>query len=262
MKINRKKFIGFTLVEVMVTVSITAILLGAATTFYLEMARGNFVVNQRIAQMYDLRRLSQELVYHASRANQFYLYKTQTTTTDWDDPSDRLAIVTNADGSTTSPAGDFVVFIYYEIPKPSTQAYHRIQKLVGYYLTVNTGQIGTLTKVTIDLSQTLTGAASLGDQIPDYDTTTAKTMVEKVLVNNWANTGSSGHTKFETFILNVRGLIVSKTDTNPSTKDAGRLFYYRDSQNLVVAGQFFGIGDPDNKRTSTDTFNFAITPRS
>jgi len=264
MTTKRKNSRGMTIVEMVVAVTITGALMIGVTTFYIQTMLSQAIVKQRIEQAMDVRRFSQELIYTASRANQVFLYKSQATAADWNAPSDQLDI-----SSGLHPAGDFVVFVYYEFPQLSANGdYHRIKKIIGYYLDKAGGQIGAIKRVTIDLSKNIwTNAATPADQVAAYyyDTTTpanSKSMIEQVMVDNWA---SVTHTRFDTFAFNARGLLESET----SAEGFGRLFYLRDSQlSMMVAGQIFSVRsttsatDRNPKDTYTDTFNFSITPRS
>jgi len=254
MKMFIKKHHGFTLLEAVVALGIAALVLTFATDFFIQTTWANYVTSQRINQSIEMRKFTQELIYHASRANQFFLYKSQTTAADWASPANELAI----DGSGNHPAGDFVVFVYYEVPNLTPTNYYRIKMIVGYYLDGSANQIATIKKVVIDLSKDNTnGSATPNDQVLDYDTTNKKTVVEQVMINNWSQ---AKHTRFSEFILSARGLLESEIPAEAAS-NAGRLFYYRDPQNVMVAGQLSGskIG---NKRAYTDTFNFSITPRS
>ena len=240
----------------MIATTISAVAIAAATTFYYQMVMGHYIVDQRITQVGVIRRFSQEMIYHASRANQIFLYKSSLAA-DRAAPSNQLHVDTTDPANFLHPAGDFAVFVYYEIPKPIGTDYHRIRKVVGYYLNASAGQIGPITRITIDLSQDITtGAATLSDQITAYDTTTSKTMVEQVMTDNWA---SAKHTRTDQFVLNSRGLFESET----TNEGLGRLFYYRDEHiSLMVAGQIYGTQYTDKRPTYTDSFNFSVTPRS
>lgn len=247
---------AFTLVELMIATTVAGIVLAGATTFYFQMITGHRIVDQRINQAGVVRRFAQELVYHATRANQVFLYKSSTST-DRDAVADQLHVDTTDPANFLHPAGDFVVFVYYEFPKPLTSDYHRIQSLVGYYLNASGGGIGPITRITIDLSKNITtGAATLSDQVLAYDAATLKTNVEKVMTDNWT---SATHTRTDTFVLNARGLFKSET----VSESFGRLFYYRDERiSLMIAGQMYGTKYTNDKQTYTDSFNFSITPRS
>lgn len=252
MKNKTRSQLGMTLTEILITMAMAGVVLAGATGFLVEMAKGNYVLQQRIDQASEVRSFSQDLIYSASRADQVFLYRSLTTAEDWDAPSDQLTIV---DG--LHPAGDFVVFVYYEYPKPKAQLYHRIQKIVGYYLDAPAGGVGAIRKLTIDLSKNIiTGAATLNDQVPAYDAANSRTMVEQVLINSRAD---PNHASTKTFSLNARGIFQSET----VAEGLGRLFYYRDAQlSMMVAGQLFATRHVNDKNTYTDTFNFSITPRS
>jgi prepilin-type N-terminal cleavage/methylation domain-containing protein len=254
---TQKTFLkAFTLVELMIAITVSGVVLAGAMTFYFQMLVGHRIVDQRINQAGVIRRFSQEMVYHASRANQVFLYKSSVLA-DRDAVADQLHVDTTDPANFLHPAGDFVVFVYYEFPKPVALDYHRIQSIVGYYLDASGGGIGAIKKITIDLSKDITtGAATLNYQVATYDTTLLKTNVEKVMTDNWS---SATHTRTDSFVLNARGLFKSET----INEGFGRLFYYRDERiSLMIAGQMYGTKDTSDKQTYTDSFNFSITPRS
>jgi type II secretory pathway pseudopilin PulG len=261
MILNKTNARGMTLTEVIVVMTLATTVIAAACGFCIQILAGQVVVRQRLDQAMDVRRFSQELIHNASRANQVLLYKSQKTPTDWDTPSDQLDI-----SGGLHPAGDFVVFVYYEFPQLSANGnYHRIKKIIGYYLDTVGGQIGAIKRVTIDLSKNLsTGAATPADQVAAYyfdpvpPNTNSKAMIEQVMVDNWA---SAIHTRFDVFALQARGLFKSEV----VAEGFGRLFYLRDSQlSMMVAGQLFTVNaSPILKKSKyTDSFNFSITPRS
>lgn len=252
-----RRLAAFTLIEAMIAVMISGIALAGALSFYINTSLGHYIVDQRVAQASSLRRFSQELIYHASRANQIYLYKSATLA-DRDEPSDQLHVNSEDPDDILRPAGNFVVFVYYETPKPLALDYHRIEKIVGYYLDADANKIGPIRKITIDLSKNMTtGAATLSDQVAAFNATDSITMVEKVMKDNWS---SAIHARYDRFLLNARGLFESEL---PPTEDVGRLFYYRDEhRSMMVAGQVYGTSLTTKRWTYTDSFNFSITPRS
>jgi len=250
------KMRGFTLVEMLFAVAITVVVMGAMADVMVDAARRNMITNQRIAQSIELRRFSQELIYTASRANQFFLYSS-VAAADHAAPSNQLKFVPNLPDDALCPAGDFIVFVYYEFPKQTGFTYHRIQKVVCYYLDAAPGGRGAIRKVTIDLSQNiLTGAPTPGAQVQDYDATNKTTVLEQVIANFWADTA---HTRTDTYAISARGLLKSQT----VNEGYGRLFFYRDAAvSLMVGGQLYGTTATNDNRTYTDSFCFSVTPRS
>lgn len=244
--------------ELLIAGTVATILMGAICAFFSESMRCNYIVEQRINQTIDIRRFGQELVYHAGRANQMYMYRSAVAT----DRSSVASELKISDDGTKHPAGDLIVFVYYEIPRPPGLTCHRIAKLVGYYLeptgvaVMSDGHIGAVCRFTIDLSKNLsTGAATLSDQVAAYDTGTASTMVEKVMADNW---GTGVHYEKSTFLLYARGLF----ETEVGTDTDARLFYWSDGGCLMVAGQCFGTAKVEDYWTKTDTFSFCVSPRS
>jgi prepilin-type N-terminal cleavage/methylation domain-containing protein len=251
---------GFTLAEISVAVMVFGLVSAGMMSFVVVTLRCYYTVTNRVRQAGNITSLSSDLIYNASRANQFFLYKSPTAA-DWADPTKELSI----DASNNHPAGDFVVYVFYELPKADAQPYHRIKKIVGYFLLPTNaadpnGGYGPIRKITIDLSS---------GPLADYDSTVPagprgiQTSVEKIIAANWNSVTNvlSTHATLEDFVASARGLLLSETDTS----GVGRMFYYRTPSSLMVSGQIFmsKSGFPTNDwKTYTDTFNFSITPRS
>jgi len=256
---------GFTLAEIMIAMSIFALLMSMLMSFYLQSLRTMYASDQRMKLAAQIKKFSNELIVQASRSNQFVLYKSPTPA-DFDgtnaatyaDNSDRQIILGNDnDDASSNPAGDFVVFIYYEIPKPTTEAQHRILKLEGFFLSTATpGEPGKVTKVLIDLS-----------------TAPSTATIESILTAKWAitSTGDPTRAQFTDYFPMVRGLakpevvdgVAITTATNP--QPAARLFYMTRARNVIISGQIFSsIKDLNTKndRTYTNSFCFNITPRT
>ena len=245
---------GFSLVEVMVSMTIMSVLMSGVISFYLQNVKSMYASEQRIRLAGQIKRLSNELVVQASRSNQFVLFKSARAT-DFDgsnaapnsNNSDRQVINISDPTSPLHPAGDFVVFVYYEIPKPVNQAFHRISKLEGYFLsTTNAGGIGQLKKVVIDLS----AAPSTNS-------------IESILTSNWSTTAV-----FTTYFPQARGLATPEVVDGSPVVDGGassRMFYMSDARNVIISGQVYSsVKDTttSDSRTYTDTFSFNVTPRT
>ena len=260
---------GFTLVEVLIASSILMIVMLSIMSLFDQSSKALYSSEWRMMQSTQIKKFSEELVAEASRSNQFLLFKSAVAA-DRDGPnagvdannSDRQVIT----GATPAlhPAGDFVVFIYYEYPKPTTSTYCRILRLEGYYLdSPDSDNIGTVRKVLVDLST-----------VPYTTTTNTATAVEDVLTTYW-NGGVShvfpdGNTvTFTPYFKMARGLCtpenVDGTDVRTATGVVSRLFYKRDVRNIIVAGQVYSNSYTKNtkdKHTYTNSFNFTITPRT
>ncbi len=244
---------GFTLVEIMVAMTVMGFVMAGVMGFYLQTVKGMYATEQRMKLAGQVKKFANELTVQASRSNQFVLFKSASAA-DFDGPnpapnannSDRQVINVADPANPLHPAGDFVVFIYYEIPKPVAQPFHRIVKLEGYFLNAGAGSTGPVRKVVIDLS----GAPSTST-------------VEAILTANW-NTAAA---VFTTYFPLARGLLVPEVvDGTPvAGVTPARLFYMSDARNVIINGQIFSSAKDivtGDAKTSTNTFFFNITPRT
>jgi prepilin-type N-terminal cleavage/methylation domain-containing protein len=245
---------GFTLVEIIVTLTVMTVLLGGVTSFYLQNIKSMYAAEQRMKLAGQIKKFSNELIVQASRSNQFILFKSAapadfdgTNTAPDANNSDRQIINVADPLNPLHPAGDFVVFVYYEIPKPVTEPFHRITKLEGYFLAAPAAGVpGPVQKVVIDLSASPSTAS-----------------VEAILTANWATA------KFTTYFPLTRGLatpeVIDGTPVANGTTPTSRLFYMSDARNVIITGQIYTSGPgavTGDRNTFTDSFFFTITPRT
>lgn len=249
---------GFTLVEIMVALAVTGLLMGGVMAFYIQSLKSMYASDQRLKLAGQINRFSNELIVQASRSNQFILFKSPQPA-DFDGTnlapdsgdSDRQSITAAADGTPLHPAGDFAIFVYYEIPKPVQDPvlpHHRIKKLEGYFLdATNAGDIGLVKKVVIDLSAA-----------PSIDS------VEAILTANWTTTA-----KFTSYFHMVRGLatpeVIDGTPVDSTTTASPRLFYMSAARNVIITGQIYTSNAKivtNDWKTYTNSFCFNITPRT
>jgi prepilin-type N-terminal cleavage/methylation domain-containing protein len=244
---------GFTLSELLIGMTVSAMMLLGVMTFYIQSLKSMYASDQRIKLAGQINRFSNELIVQASRSNQFVLFKSAapadfdgTNSAPDSGDSDRQIIASIDDEDPVHPAGDFVVFVYYEIPKPTAQTKHRINRLEGYFLnTATAGSTGPVRKVVIDLSAAPSTAS-----------------IESILTSKWNTTA-----KFTTYFPLVRGLAVPEVIDGavPGTTPAPRLFYMSASRNVIITGQIFSSSKNVNTtdwRTYTNSFCFNITPRT
>lgn len=241
--------------EIMISVTVMGLLLTGVLAFYIQNVKGIYASEQRLKLAGQIKRFSDELIVNGSRANQFIIFKS-TTAADFDgtntaptsDNSDRQTIPGASKGAAAGkhPAGDFVVFVYYEIPKPAAQPLHRITRLVGYYLAADpTTGVGPVRRISVDLSASPSTSS-----------------VEAILTANWSTA------TFTTYFPVVRGLAVPEHVDNvfPVTPTPGaRLFYMNEARNVIVSGQIYSSNKnvlTNTASTFTNSFNFTITPRT
>jgi prepilin-type N-terminal cleavage/methylation domain-containing protein len=230
---------AFTLIEMMVAVGIFGLLGTGLTMFYVESLKAANATEQQVRLMSDMRTFSNELFFNASRAHELILYATPTAD-DRSEAADRLLIVADEDtGNLHCPTGNLAVLVYYELPKPSTQAFHRIARIIAYSLDQSGTNPGVLTRLTIDLTAS-----------PSTNT------VEQILTANW-----------NTAARRIYGRLVTPLALSDggSTSTAPRLFYKRSEQNLAICGQLLsnaGNRDSKDRHTVSRTMFFTVTTRS
>lgn len=232
---------GFTLSETLIALTVFSLLMTGVTTFYLQTTKAAYASAQRLALVYNLRRFSDELLVHASRANESILYVTSEEEDRESAADDRLTIDVSDSATLKHPAGDFIVFVYYKIPKPTADTFHRIAKIEGYFLADLKNGTGNLRKVEIVF------------KVP------SSLSVEEALKANWKTA------KFTDFALNIRGLSYSEKPVADDKLNVPRLFYKNDSRAVMVTGQIFqanGNKNTQDWKTYTQSFNFVVTPRS
>ncbi len=244
---------GFSLVEILVAMTVSGMLLAGVMAFYIQSMKSMYASDQRIKLAGQINRFSNELIVQASRSNQFVLFKSATPQ-DFDgtnsapdsEDSDRQNITSIDEEDPLHPAGDFVVFVYYEIPKPTAQTVHRISRLEGYFLNASVaGNTGPVRKVVIDLSASPSTSS-----------------IESILTARW-NNGAV----FSTYFPLVRGLALPEVidGTEVTTTPGPRLFYMSATRNVIITGQIFSSSQNTNTRdwrTYTNSFCFNITPRT
>ncbi|MGH8021651.1 MAG: PulJ/GspJ family protein [Opitutaceae bacterium] len=231
---------GFTLPEIATVAGLLGLISTGVMGFFIQSLKSSNASEQQIELLSTMRSFMDEMIFNGSRSHEFVLYNSSSA-------ADRTAVnrkaVLNADNETESddvcPTGDFAVFVFYELPKPSDEDRYRIQKLIGYYLDDTGSGPPALVRMTIDLGSS-----------PSNDT------VEEILSDHW------GTAKRRTIAHRVTPLALSDGYDEQTTP---QLFYKRASQNIAVCGQLLQSTarlDTQDARTQTRTFYFTVTVRS
>lgn len=116
---------GFTLLEIIVTVSILGLVSAAIMGFFIESIRATFVSEQKNLVNSDIRQLTRELSSNARQANYIVLYRSFRTD-ERNSLEDRLL---------TGEAGDFLVFGFQDPPDLSNPIFapRPTRRMVGYF---------------------------------------------------------------------------------------------------------------------------------
>lgn len=229
---------GFTLLEVLITTTLLGLLATAVMGFFVMNTKTSYITANEANTISTMRSLTNALIFTGSRSHECIIYPSSASS-DRVEAKRQEVVVDETTGVETCPTGDFAVFVYYEVPKPSTETYHRIRKIVGYSLEPAARDDRQLVSITIDLSAA-----------PSTDT------VESILTAKWATA--------ERKIVAERVVPLALSDGYTSAT-VPRLFYKRANQNLVVSGQIYQGGSTVNTadwRTRTRTFYFSVSIRS
>lgn len=149
---------GFTLAEVMVTLTILSLVLGMVLTFTVENLKASFVSEQKNKINYDIRKITNEMFNNSRDSNYFLLYKSFDDL-DRNEAGDRLG---------ESNAGDFLVLVYQSDPDDLNFGARDVEKIIGYYLTTTTtseGELGPLRTFTVEFSPA--SDSPIEDLLPD-----------------------------------------------------------------------------------------------
>ncbi|CAA6677120.1 MULTISPECIES: prepilin-type N-terminal cleavage/methylation domain-containing protein [unclassified Lentimonas] len=219
---------GFTLVEIMIAMSIGVAVMGMAIVFFVDTFKISLGVTNNLDIENSIRKVTNELSSDARNANSFVIYKTYS-----DEGHD-------IDGSFRAPSGSYLssnyrmqagesgslcVFVYNgEDPTPLDLNPAPIERLVGYYLDDSSdGQGEEFKKFDIDIDVSLQGE-SVEDLIPAED-------------------AADDHA---VLVQSARGLV------------GDDLFYNLLGRSIIVNSEI--IYDLPNK-TSGGTYNFTVSPR-
>jgi prepilin-type N-terminal cleavage/methylation domain-containing protein len=125
---NRRRTAGFTLVEMIVTMTVFALLCEMLVSFNVESISDMYNSEQKLSINKDMRNLTEQLSWDARQANFFVLYANYT----------EVAANTSANAPSLelpmANSGDFVVFVSYGSNVTSAPINVRpISEIVGYY---------------------------------------------------------------------------------------------------------------------------------
>lgn len=147
MRNNTKQQNAFTLVEIVIAMTIVTIVSALVMDFFIESLKSTFISEQKNLINQDIRKITQELSDNAKSANYFRLYKSFNTE-DRDHTSDALL-----EGN----AGNFLLLVYQEETDPQNPSVRPIEKLVGYFLDSGVGDTGPIKKFEVTFSPAATG---------------------------------------------------------------------------------------------------------
>ncbi len=170
---NKTSTRGFTLVEVIISMTILTMVIGGLLSFNFQIIKGGIYATDKIEINSKIRKITSELSDVSKESNYFVLYNSFSTT-DHDAAEDRLS---------SGFSGDFAVFVYVEENALSFGT-NKVTRIVGYYrkdeTTEGLSNVGPITKfdksyeTPVDISSTgsttleeliLTASSSLSEEI-------------------------------------------------------------------------------------------------
>lgn len=213
---------GYTLVEIIIALSLLTVLMAGVMGFSTESVRSLFVNEQKNMINRDIRKLTSQMSNDARQANYFIIYPSFETK-DRDSAADRR---------TEGLAGDFMILVYQGAPtiQQSANGYVMgpipVERIVGYYRSANPNDPNSLGPVRrFDIA--ITGAnrfKPIEELLPSVDAASSHRMVLEL----------------------SQGLA------------DGKLFYNYRGHCIMVNGKI--VHGVSAKRV-TDTYNFTISPR-
>jgi Tfp pilus assembly protein FimT len=233
---TRNRSRGFTLVEIMFVVFLTALMVGLVLTFFIRALNGYYFDSSRLVLNRDVRKLTQDMTVDAVSSNFFRIYPSFSNRSN-NGSYDGTVDAPVTDGGT----GDFLVFF---TETTAANGSSTITRIIAYYrdatVTNTSGVIvsspGPVRRVSKAVNIAVTSSLSLID------------------------------------VLNAN-LPVSDNANNPIVVQLaqglgnGMLFYNYNSRSVIVRGQVQELvhGGPDlGNQTSlktANTYNFTIAPR-
>ena len=221
-RISKTSSRGYTLVEILVTMTVLGFLFAGLMPFFLQSTTSFFITEQKLRVNNDIRKFTSEMADHAREANHFIVYPSFAAT-DRDAETDR-----QRDGE----SGDLMVLIFYDNPTGTPPLITRpIRRIVGYYRASSniadpSGE-GPVRKFDSDLD-------SWGITLPSTSD------IETLLPS------SASVASFRQVIELSKGLANQ------------RLFYNFHNRSIMVKGE---ILHGDAIKRVSNTYNFTVSPR-
>ncbi len=255
---------GFTLAELLVTLTIMGLLLMGVVPFFVSNFQYLYSGEQKLLINSDIRDLTNEMVETARASNYFVLYESfysqslggSTVRRDLNGNG----TVNLADRLQAGQQGSFVVFVYYNDPYYDSRLYDSdptnnpslmtvtVERIVGYWIAPNRIYSGETAIYTFDTNDYRSGSATTwqapwGQTFPVV--LSGATTVESILPaasGSWAK-----NAKFPIIVNDLEGLTTNK-------------LYFENFQNRSVLVRAKILHGYQAKRV-TNTYNFTITPR-
>lgn len=166
---------GFTLMEVLMSITILAMVIGGLLSFNIQIMKGGVYATEKNEMNSKIRKITSELSDVSKESNYFVLYNSFETA-DHNSEEDRLS---------SGFSGDFSVFVYVE-ENAASFGTNKVTRIVGYYrknvATDDLENVGPITKFDIPFSTPVdissSGSVTLEELIPTIETSSFEEIVE------------------------------------------------------------------------------------
>jgi prepilin-type N-terminal cleavage/methylation domain-containing protein len=265
MKFSGRSRRAFTLVEVLVTVTVSGLVFGAVLPFFIFNLKSQFVGEQKLQINNDIRRVTNELIENAREANNYVVYQNFYATTRYDGTAvsrdaNGNGAVTFADRLLNGQSGDMLVLVYYKDQYFDARFYDGVagnspdvasgivNRIVVYWIAPNRLFSGEYALYVID-SDKYKVPASATSWTTAWSATfpatlSASTTVESLLPP--ATAAWAQHADARIIVNDINGL------------SSGACFQNFHNRSVVIRAK---VLHGNKAKRVTDTYNFTITPR-
>jgi len=237
---------GFTLAEVLISMTISTVVLGMVLTINLQSSKQLFYSQQKSLINTDIRNITERLAADARDASFFVLYSNYTV----------AARTSIGQRLVEGNPGDFLLLVYYDDRDPPPDPIHfnvlPLWKLVGYYRAPY--QPGQADPITND---------PYGMPVRRFELSTdAGTLAHNLYIMDAAHTPAGGtYVTLESLLPNDASATIKSHQIIVQLADGladGLLFYNFWNKSIMVNAK---IDHGNNAKQITDTYNFTVSPR-
>lgn len=258
---------GFTLIELMVTMSIIGLILMGVLPFVVFNMRSQFVSTQKLLINGDVRDFTNGMIDDGEGANCFVLYQSFYSHTLSDGTAvsrdfDGNGVINSGDRLQAGQSGDFLVFVYYQDPfydsrfydsnpnnQPALGTSITVERLICYWLAPNRNYSGETALYRLDTDQFKPSSGSTSWTTP-WGVTMPATLSSSVTLESLLppdTVSAATDPSYATVVLNnLQGL------------SQGLNFVNYQGHGVLVRSRI--LHGNEAKRV-TNTYNFTITPQ-
>jgi prepilin-type N-terminal cleavage/methylation domain-containing protein len=254
---------GFTLIEIMVVMTIFGFLMAGVLPFFIMNLKSQYMGEQKLLINGDIRKVTNQMVENAREANSFVIYQAFCAQTRWDGVAESRdananGAVTFADRMANGQSGDFMVLVYYTDPYFDARLYDSdpannptigsgsVSRMVGYWVAPNRIFNGENAVYMFDTDKYKTGGATW---TTSWGTTFPATLSPTVTLESLLPPATVTESKLAEFTILLNNL---------SGLSNGYSFYNYQNKSIITRSK---ILHGNLAKRVTNTYNFTITPR-